>query len=463
MTRWQILATSVAASAVSVAPASAESLMDALALAYQTNPEIASERASLQALDETFVQARSVGLPNASSQFSLSATDSKSERQIFTGGGSTSNFEDSDTTGNSALSVSAGQDFYRGGQTRAAMDAAEANILAGRANLLALEQAVLFDAVPAFVDVRRDLEVVRIRMNNVEVLNRQLQAAQDRFEVGDVTRTDVAQAEARVSAARSALAAAQADLAVTRANYARVIGQSPGELQPEPPLPPLPATVDEAVSLALESNPNAVSARLREDAARAGVRQAEGAFRPTVGWQLQAVTQRDLLDGGVDNDAVTATARATLPLFTGGLNSANKRQALANENAARLDVRDIERQVTELTVSAFAQYISANAQIDASEQQVRASEIAFEGVEEEARVGLRTTLDVLDAEQEVLDARLALVDARRNAYLAGFGLIQSVGQLSVPNLGLDVPEYDPTSNYSEIRKKYGLFEVRHVF
>ncbi len=434
------------------APAHAETLADALSLAYQTNPTLQAERARVRALDETFVQARSGRGPQVSVEAGVSGVDALSRRDLA-GFGIAGTNVNSDTEATASYGVSASQSLYQGGRVRAQMDAASAAIDAGRATLYSVEQSVLVDVVRAYVNVRRDERVIDIRRNNMEVLSRQLQAAQDRFEVGEITRTDVAQAQARLAGATSLLQAARAELSTSRAVYERVVGQAPGALQPEPPLPPLPATIEDAVDTAVSRNPQVQAARFAEEAARADIRAARANRRPQVGVGLGAQRQDGLLTGGSDLDTASVSGTVTIPLFTSGLNSSRVRQAREAASQARLQMHVAERAVRESVAAAYAGFLAANAQITSFEEQVRATELAFEGVEEEARVGLRTTLDVLDAEQELLNARLSLTDARRDAYVAGFGLLQAIGGVSPEALGLTGTFYNPADNFDAVARR----------
>ncbi len=451
-TRW--IAPGAAALAVLCATPAAQgqTLEEALALAYDSNPTLLAERAALRAVDEGFIQARSAALPSVSASVGTSVTDSRRAG----GGDPTTGFtfpENTNTQGTTTTSVAINQNVYRGGRTRAAMDGALANIEAARARLFSVEQQVLVDAVTAYEDVRRDEEIVSIRANNVAVLERQLQAARDRFEVGEITRTDVAQAEARVAGARAQLSAARGDLLTSRATYERVIGSPPGTLAPPPPLPGLPSTLDEAIALGFDRNPDVVAARFVEEAAQADVRSAAGALRPSVSASLSA-RDNDAYLSGLDSESVTAGATLSIPLFAGGRNSSQLRQSRAAASQARLNLRNAERVVRQNVSSSWSIFESAQAVIVSSQEQVRANEIAFEGVEEEARVGLRTTLDVLDAEQELLESRLTLVSAERDVYVAGFRLLQASGGLSAQALGVDAEYYDPDVNLSDIRRRY---------
>ena len=424
------------------AGAHAQSLEETLALAYNSNPTLLAERARLRATDEGYIQARSALFPTVSANASISSQESTSESTFIIGGTAFSSNSESNSTPKN-YSITASQAIYRGGRTSGAIEQASSAVMAGREQLRSVEQAVLVDAVTAFMDVRRDFEVVNIRRNSADVLVRHLQAARDRFEVGEITRTDVAQAEARLSGAQAQLAAAQAQMAISRAAYERVTGQPAATLQDPSALPGLPDNLADAAELAYRYNPQLLSAQYGEDAARQGVRVARGAMRPEVSLQASASSARDSNFTGDVRDSTQVSARVSMPIFTGGLNGSRVRAALASEEQARFQVREARRQVTEGVAIAWNGYVASLAVIESSRQASRANEIAFDGVEQEAFVGIRTTLDVLDAEQELLESRLTLVTAERDSYVAGYRLMQAMGIASAEQLGLGVELYDP--------------------
>lgn len=421
-------------------PAAAQTLIETLASAYESNPQLAAERARLRQTNEGYAQAFSARLPT------LSANASVSEEIDNWGGNNIFN-----RSGQAQYSATASQAIYRGGRTGGAIDSALAQIRAGRESLRATEQSVLLTAIQAHLDVVRDETVVEIRRNNVEVLGQQLQAARDRFEVGEITRTDVAQAEARVSGAQAQLSAAQAQLAASRAAYERVVGAAPTDPQAPVALPDLPENLGDAAEAALDANPQLLAARFGEEAAREQVRVARGALRPEVGISVSASEFRESDFTGQGVGSADVRAQVSVPIFTGGLNGSRVRQALAGADEARLQVVVSQRQVIEAVTNAWNTYLAAQAVIESSRQAVRANEIAFEGVEQEAFVGLRTTLDVLDAEQELLNSRLDLVSAERDLYVASFALLQAMGRLDAQTLALPVEAYDPAEDLNRAR------------
>lgn len=423
------------------ATAHAQSLEDTLTTAYNSNPSLQAERARLRTTEEGEVQARSARLPSVAADASISRQHSESTSTFVLGGVPQVNSSESDSTPKN-YSLSASQSIYRGGRTDGAIDQASALVMAGREGLRSVEQTVLVDAVTAFMDVRRDQEVVSIRRNNVDVLAQQLQAARDRFEVGEITRTDVAQAEARLSGAQAQLSAAQAQLAASRAAYQRVTGEPPATLEEPPALPPLPDALADAAELAFNNSPQLLAAQYSEEAAQHAIRVARGALRPEVSIQATASAARDSNFSGDERDSTSIVGRVSMPIFTGGLNRSRVRAAVAQEEQARHQVREARRLVTEGVTNAWSGYVTSLAVIESSQQAVRANEIALEGVQQEAFVGIRTTLDVLNAEQELLDSRLTLVTAERDSYVAGYRLLQAMGLLSAEGLGLDVQPYE---------------------
>ncbi|NEX93941.1 TolC family outer membrane protein [Caulobacter sp. 17J65-9] len=434
---------------LSAGAASAETLAEAIGLAYQTNPTLQQQRASLRALDENYVQARSGWRPTADAavavtysdpEFVISSFPLEKERYL------------------SSASLSATQPLYTGGRVASGVSAAEADIMQGRENLRSVEAEVLQAVVAAYADVRRDLAALGIQQENVRVLQRQLEEASARFEVGEITRTDVAQAEARLAAAQANLSAAQANLAVSRASYTSVVGQTPGELAEEPTLPGMPGDFDSAMDAAEQANPALRAAQYAEDAARARVVQAKSQFLPNASLQASVTSQTSVNDflTNLDQREVRATASISVPLYTGGVNTSVVRQQLERQNAAQIAVQGARRDVLRQVSNAWSLLQSAKAAYVANEEQVRAQRIAAEGVRQENQVGLRTTLDVLNAEQELRTSELALVNARRDQYIAGATLLSAMGRLEAANLVQDVPAYDPKRNFNRVKGKGGV-------
>ncbi|PHR54292.1 MAG: hypothetical protein COA47_15680 [Robiginitomaculum sp.] len=407
--------------------ASSETLEQALGLAFASNPQLQAERAGLRAIDEGLVQARSERLPGLQADGSVGATRLKQSSPFF------SSLE---TYYPNSVSVSGSQTLYAGGGIRGRIDLARVNVDIGRNNLRNLEQQVLLDAVTAYVDVRRNSEVVRIRSNNVDVLLKQLDAAKDRFEVGEITRTGVSQAKARAAGARSQLAAAKAALATARAAYARTIGQSPGTLEVATLPGNIPADLAEAIIWSEDSAPVLINAKLSELSAQHGITVAKSGLRPRLTLGARAGTANNNGFSGAESDFVSTALNFTMPIFTGGLNRSRVREAIEQASKARIGVLQARRITHEQVSNAWHNLMAARSVIVASQEQVAANQLAFEGVEQEAAVGLRTTLDVLNAEQELLDARLTLVSAERDALVAAYGLLRASGRLDMGNLGI---------------------------
>jgi outer membrane protein len=435
---------SVVAAAVgllTVTTASAQTLEEALVMAYQNNPTLQSQRASLRATDETVSQALSGWRPTVTLSGDAGLTHSD--------GNSTGS---SDTKPRSAT-VRLSQPLYRGGRTVNGIAQAEANVEAARQALRQTEQGVLQSTVRAYMDVLRDQAVVELNQANLDRLNRQLDATRDRFEVGELTRTDVAQAEARVSGAISSLVAAQGVLESSRATFRRVIGLEPADLSRVPALGALPENVEDARRIALEENPLVRQAVRSEEASRAAVEVANGVILPSVNLTSALSRGYDTSSFNDRLDSASITATVTVPLYQSGSEYSAVRQAKQTNSQRRIDIETQRRAVVESVTQAWATLNSATEQIRANVDQVRAAEVALDGVQQEAEVGARTVLDVLDAEQELLNAQVALVRSERDEFVAGFDLRVALGRLSAEQLGLPVAAYDPTANYQAVRNK----------
>jgi outer membrane protein len=428
--------------------AQADTLRDALVRTYVGNPTLMAERARLRALDENVPIARADGMPQLSGTAGF--TQDYLGRKLTNGGRA--------LTG----SVQLAYPLFQGGRVKNGVRAADARVDAGRADLRATEGDVFTDAVSAYMDVIRDTSIVELNANQVKVLETNLQASKDRFQVGDLTRTDVAQSEARLSLARSQYAAAVGRLTASQENYQRLIGAPPGALDAPPPLPPLPATADQAVEVALANNPSLSSAAASTRAAGYDVRTANAGRLPT----LSAITGTSYTDflgtetqrfgsfppppGYQMDSSVGVSAR--IPLYQGGGVAARVRQARALENQSLERTIEAERGVIANVRAAFASYKAAQQQIAASQVAVTANQLALEGTRAENSVGTRTILDVLNAEQELLNSQVSLVTARRDEYVAGFTLLNAMGQAEMRDLGLDGgPLYDPVAHYKKVR------------
>lgn len=427
-------------------------LRDALVQAYNTNPDLAGERANQRANDENVPIARSQGRPGANATGSVNSSLYDSDANAIS------------PTRQGQLGVNLSQPIFSGGAVRNSVRAAEVRVEAGQANLRGAESDVFTQAVTTYVDVLRDEAIVRLNQQNVRVLQVNLQATRDRFEVGDLTRTDVAQSEARLALAESQLRTAEARLIGSRENYIRVIGTPPGVLAAPPPLPNLPDDPGTAEQTARANNPFLEAAQLARDATRYDVSVARASRLPQVSVgvggnyynYLGSIPTAAAAQGASGNGfSTTIGAQLSVPLFQGGRPAAQVRQARAREAAAIEQVTLTERGVIAQARSAFASYDSALKVIASSRVAVEANRLSLEGVRAENSVGTRTILDILNAEQELLNAQVNYVTAERDAYVAGFTLLAAMGRAEAKDLGLDGgPLYDPEANYKRVRGQW---------
>ena len=434
--------------------ASAETLTDSLRMAYETNPQLQARRAQLRALDENYVQARAGYRPSADLQSNVGLLNFAAVRPSPGPGRDDTQF--GDTTASIAAGVD--QPLYTGGRVTAAVREIEANILSGREQLRALENDLFQSVIQTYIDVRRDQASLEIRRNNVDVLRRQLEETRARFEVGEITRTDVAQAEARLASAQATLAQQQALLATSRANYTAVVGQAPGTLEPEPELTAIPPTVTQAYETAQTNNPDLLAAELNEQASRARVARERAETRPRVSVAGRTSFQRDANDFNLDQYQAGATIGTTLnlPLYRGGATTSRIRAARETNNADRINIETTRRSIVQQVNQAWNQLQAQRASLISNEEQVRAARIAFEGVQAETQAGLRTTLDVLNAQAELREAELALVRARRDAYFSGALLLNAMGLLEARYLTPGVQIYEPATAFDRIRGSHRL-------
>ena len=440
--RGALLAGAAAMTMSGMASAATQTLREALVQTYNANPTIMAERASLRASDESVAIARAAGRPRVDADAALN-------QDVMTHNILGSNARDLNAGASVSLPI------FAGGRIRNSVRAANTRVEAGRADLRATEGDVFTEAVAAYMDVIRDRMIVNLNQNQVRVLETNLQATRDRFEVGDLTRTDVAQSEARLALSRSGLSTAEGRLETSEENFARVVGDVPGDLQPPPPLPQLPATGDQAVEIALANNADLVSIAAQARAAGFDVRVARGERLPTVSAvgstrYFNALGTADEAagrpDGTLPNSTTTAGVGMSLrmPLYQGGGASARVRQAQALRSQLIEQSIAVERLVVANTRSAFAIYQAAQEAIASNEIAVAANQLALEGTRAEQTVGTRNVLDVLNAEQELLNSQVLLVTARRDAYVAGFALLNQMGQAEAEDLNLDGGAlYDP--------------------
>jgi outer membrane protein len=447
-----LLATAVSTLAV---PASADELRDALVQAYHYNPSLLAARSNQRAIDENVPIERAAGLPD------VSAGGTFTEILNHEGLGLT------DPDRNFRGSVDLGVPVYSGGAVKNSVKAAKIRVEAGQADLRATESAIFSQVVSAYTEVVTNEAVVGLNRKNVSVLEVNLQATSDRFEIGDLTRTDVAQSESRLAVARGDTRTAEALLVAARERYIALVGKPPVNLAAPPPLPSFPASPEEAVAVALENNPDILAARERTKAAGYDIDVAGSSRLPRVDVFTGATyndyfnTLPDAVAGpnGQSSTGATAGVRATIPIFQGGRPAALRRQAQALASAAQETEISVERDVIAQARAAYSTWAAANEVIVSTQSAVSAAELSLEGVRAENSVGNRTILDVLNAEQELLDANVRLVNATRTAYVAGFTLLAAMGRAEAKDLNLDGGAlYDPETNYKRVRGKIFDFD-----
>lgn len=450
---------SAGVAAAVAAPAAAETLADALALAYDSNPTLQAQRAAQRSIDEEYVQARSAWRPT------LSFQGQAIYEQLRTPASHVGFLQPTIEEMNfGTIALNFQQPLWTGGRAAASVSAAMADILQGRENVRRVESQIMGQVIQAYVDVRRDTASLDIRQQDLEVLQKQLEESQARFDVGDVTRTDVAQSQARLAAAQAALQSAQAQLAISRANYAAVVGRNPGDLAPEPSLAyMMPTDVDDAFAVAEDYNPTLRSYQYAEAASRARVQGARAERMPelTAGASTQfGVVQQGLsslvpFDRSAFPRETVGTVTLTVPLFNGGLTTSRIRQAIERNNSDRITIETQRRSVLQQLSQSWNQLLAARANITSTAEQVRAATIAAEGTREEQQVGLRTTIDVLNAEQELRSAQLNQVTAAHDEYVAAATVLLSMGRLEARNLLPTEKQYDVKRNFRHLRFALG--------
>jgi outer membrane protein len=428
--------------------AAAQSITDALANAYRTSSKLDAARAALRAVDETVSQANSNYRPVVNGTASVGRTESTSRSNA-----AVNNVAQTELHPRS-YGVSATQPIFRGGQIVNTVRRAEADVRAQREVLRGVEQQVLLDSATSYLDVIRDGSIVKLRESNVNVLAQELKATRERFAVGEVTRTDVAQSEASLAAARSALDLAKSNLQTSRAGYERNIGTPPGNLLAPKGLERfLPKTLDEAISISSRENPNVVNALYAEQSARHAIDIIWGQLLPTASVTADFNRNYDSASNVAQLDVARITGNVTVPIYSNGSVNSQVRQAKQTHISR---IQQIEQQRTEvkaLVVSAWSSLIAARAQLVSDNAQVASAQTALTGVREEERVGQRTLLDVLNAEQVILNARVAVVGDQRNIAVAAYSVMSAVGRLNIQELGGVESVYDPEVHYHEVRRQ----------
>lgn len=458
---WRLMLAASAAPMLFLAttPVLAETIESALVRAYQDNPQLNAQRASVRSTDENVPQALSGYRPQISVTASGGSqyTDTVLKQQDGAGGVTRSQLHG--TNGPWSAGATITQTLYNGGRTGNRTRAAESQVSAAREGLRVLEQSVLLAASTIYMDYLRDSAIVEVQRSNVNVLEQTLKQTQDRFNVGEVTRTDVAQSQAQLAAGRTQLLAAESTLTTTRANYRRIIGSDPQNPQPGSPVDRyLPKTLAQAVDMGLVENPNVTAAMYGIDVSFLQVKVNEGALFPTVTLQGNVQQANEQTLTAFKAFSASAVANVSIPIYQGGAEYALIRQSKETLAQQRLNLDQVRDQTRATVAQSWGQLVATKSQVASAQAQVTASEIALNGVREEARVGQRTTLDVLNAQQALVNARIALVTAQHDRVVASYTVLNAVGRLSPVTLKLKTSVYDPSVHYHQVRDSW--FGVR---
>ncbi len=421
--------------------AQAQTLNEALVATYSSNPTLRAARAELRAVNENVAQAVSNWRPDVEAIGSLGAKHTEVQDPV----------EKGESTIPLDASLRVTQPLYRGGRTLAATARARNQVQAQRARLKSVEQDVFFDGTTAYMDVWRDQSVLQLNFNNEQVLQRQLEASRDRFTVGEITRTDVAQSESRLAVATANRIAAAGDLAASRARFQRVVGTLPELLSAPPPLGGLPQSQDDVIRRSLQENPDVIAAGFDERAADRSVREIEGELYPEISLRGDLSHDDETSSRNSEFQSASLIAQITVPFYQQGAVASRVRAAKQTSSQRRLDVEAARRQAQDEAIQAWENLITAQAQIESFNASVRANEIALDGVRQENQVGARTILDILDAEQELLDSQVNLVRAQRDARVAGYQVLSAIGRLTARDLNLPVQIYDLEKDYNAVR------------
>lgn len=437
------------------APALAQDISSALARAYEANPTLNAQRALLRATNENVPQALSGYRPRVSATGDIGRQYNESSgTSSITGTRNSSNFFSNPR----GAGLTVDQTLFNSGKTASTVSQAESQILGQRETLRVSEQSVLLDAATSYMNVLRDTAILNLNNNNVEVLEEQLRQTRDRFQVGEVTRTDVAQAEAALAGAQSNAILAQSNLKTSIARYRQNVGAEPKKLAPGKSIEALlPKKLPDAVARALVDHPLIIAALHGVDAAELNVKVVESDLYPTIGLAGNLSKRYDSTSSGDERLSASILGRLTVPIYEGGLVYSRTRQAKETAGQRRIDV-DTQRDLVRANViSAWGTLEAAKAQIEAAQAQVTAAETALNGVREEAKVGQRTTIDVLNAQQVLLIARSTLVTAQRDRVVASYTVMSTIGRLSARSLNLKVAQHDPRRHYYQVRDKlWGL-------
>jgi outer membrane protein len=440
-------------------PALADTIEAALVRAYQSNPQLNAQRAQVRSTDENVPQALSGYRPKVA--VTASAGYQYTDTNATQGGTPTAivRTEIHGTNAPRSAGLTVSQTLYNGQVTGNRTRAAESQVSGAREGLRVLEQSVLLAAATIYMDYLRDAAIVEVQKSNVRVLEQTLKQTRDRFNVGEVTRTDVAQSEAQLAAGNTQLLAAQATLTTTKANFRRIIGNEPEALAPGSPVDRfLPGTLPGAVELSLIENPNVTASMYGIDVNYLTVKINEGALLPTVSFQASVQQSYEQTLTVFRSFGASAIAQVSVPVYQGGAEYSLIRQSKENLAQQRLVLEQTRDQTRANTVTAWGQLVAGKAQVASAQAQVTASEIALNGVREEAKAGQRTTLDVLNAQQALVNARVALVTAQHDRVVASYAVLTAVGRLSPQVLNLSTTVYDPSVHYQQVRDSW--FGVR---
>ena len=443
-----------------ITPALADTIEAALVRAYQNNPQLNAQRAQVRSTDENVPQALSGYRPKVAITGSAGYqyTDT-----LTTAGGGPNNLVRTEIHGTNAprsLGATVSQTLFNGQQTANKTRAAESQVSGAREALRVLEQTVLLAAATIYMDYLRDAAIVEVQRSNVRVLDQTLKQTRDRFNVGEVTRTDVAQSEAQLAAGKTQLLTAEANLVTTRANFRRIIGNEPEQLAPGSPVDRfLPSSLPGAVELSLIENPNVTAAMFGVDVNYLQVKVNEGALLPTVTMQASVQQSYEQTMTIFRSFGASAVAQLSVPVYQGGAEYSLIRQSKETLAQQRLNLEQVRDQTRANTVTAWGQLVAGKAQVASAQAQVSASEIELNGVREEAKAGQRTTLDVLNAQQALVNARVALVTAQHDRVVASYAVLTAVGRLSPLVLNLPTTVYDPSIHYQQVRDSW--FGVRN--
>ena len=418
-------------------------LEEALSAAYEENPTLRAARAQLRGVNEQVPQALSDWRPD------VTVSTSTAQTFVDTDTGNEENF-----TNPADAQVILSQPLYRGGRTLAGTRRAENDVRAERERLKAVEQAVLLQGVTAYMDVWRDEAVLRLNINNEQVLRRQLEASQDRFSVGEITRTDVAQSEARLARATADRIQAEGDLTASQAIFREIVGLEPVSLERPPKVPGIPGAQDQVVTEARSQNPNVAAAEFAERSAQDEVRVRTGELLPTVSLEGSVSRSTNDLSDDADTTQAQVLAQVTVPIYQSGFVYSRIREAKQVSGQRRLEVDEARRRAEQEGISAWESLTTARAQIASFQSQVRSNEIALDGVRQENAVGARTILDILDAEQELLDSQVNLVRAERDEVVANYEVLGAVGRLTATDILLPVEIYDAEDDYEAVRDSW---------